>query len=243
LRKNKKAKKAIPFFLGVLLVISILAVLMTQEFSAPNSIIFQDNFETNDFAHWTQHGNSIITTDNPKDGTYCMRTLGGDNGNDANNGYCDKEFDANYTTLYALEYVKIREYPYSQDTNNFLFFLNKGTVFTYIAAVGLYNDNGNFKWSLGYANNGWGHSVKTTASMNPTLGVWYALELRLTCGRGSAEYQVWLNGAELIDLHVTGADSVISAANYLEIGDSLFMQDYDKIIISNQYIIPQISTT
>jgi hypothetical protein len=227
-----------------MLVISILVVLVSQEFSAPNLIIFQDNFETNDFSHWTRHGNSIITTDNPQDGTYCMRTLGGDNGNDANNGYCDKEFDANYTTLYALEYVKIREYPHNQEinTNNFLFLLNIDN-YELVAAVGLYNNSGNYKWTLGYANGEWGHSVQTESFMNPALNEWFALELRVTCGLNFAEYQVWLNGIELTDLHVTGANSVTSAVNYLEIGDSLFMQDYDKIIISNQYIAPSISTT
>jgi hypothetical protein len=173
-----------------------------------------------------------------------MKTLGGDNGNNANNGYADKNFDTHYTTLYALEYVKIREYPHNEETNtnNFLFLLNIDN-YGLVAAVGLYTENGNAKWSLGYANGGWGYSVQTNSFMNPALNEWYALELRVTCSLGSAEYQVWLNGVELTDLHITGANSVTSTIDYLEIGDSLFMQDYDNVTVSDQYIVPTIPPT
>jgi hypothetical protein len=241
--QKKSIKKSILFLSIFLLVISIIPVFISQKVYGSTSPIFQDSFESNDFSNWTLQGNSIITTDNPQDGNYCMRTLGGDNGNNSNNGYADKNFGVHYTTLYALEYVKIREYPHDEETNtnNFLFLANIDN-YGLVAAVGLYTYNGNAKWSLAYANGGWGHSVQTDAFMNPALNEWYALELRVTCGLGSAEYQVWLNGIELMDFHITGANSIISTIDYLEIGDSLFMQDYDNVTVSEQYIVPTVST-
>jgi hypothetical protein len=236
--------KARALFIIILLGLSLFLTSQTGIVVHASSI-FQSGFETGDFSQWTQHGNCIITTENPFNGTYCMKTLGGDNGNNSNNGYADKKFEEGYQTIYVLTYVKLLEYPYNPDvnTNNFLFLLNYASGFTYVAAVGLYIDSGNFKWSLGYANGGWGFSVSTTEFMNPALNVWYSLELQVVCGHGSAEYQVWLNGTELTGLHVTGADSVAPSVNYLEIGDSLFMQNYDSVTVSDQYIVPTLPST
>jgi hypothetical protein len=240
-----KKLKASALFIIYLLGLSLFISLQTGSVVNASSIIFQSGFETGDFSEWTRHGNCIITTDNPFNGTYCMRTLGGDNGDNLNNGYADKAFGEEYQTLFVLTYVKLLEHPYNTEdnTNNFLFLLDYEGAPTYVATVGLYNDSGNVKWSLGYQNGVWPAVATTTEFMNPTLNVWYPLEMKVTCGRGSAEYQVWLNGTELTGLHVTGADSIASTINYLEIGDSLFMQDYDSITVSDQYIVPTLPST
>jgi hypothetical protein len=236
-KASSKRNKKTGLFISCIVVSTLFIFSQTSTVFASN-LIFQSGFETGNFSQWTQHGNCIITTNNPFSGTYCMRTLGGHTGQCINNGYADKNFGEDYQTIYALTYVKLLENPHDTDvnTNNFLFLVNYHNSFDMVAAVGLYNDSGNFKWSLGYADGGWGYSAKTTEFMNPTLNVWYSLELKVVCGHGSAEYQVWLNGVELSGLHVTNADSVASSVNYLEIGDSLFMQDYDSVTVSTQYI-------
>jgi hypothetical protein len=201
------------------------------------TIVFQDNFGRGDFSAWTRHGNSAITTENPHSGQYCMRTLGGDNANQLNNGYADKQL-GEYQTLTVECWVKIIEYPYAKDTNNFIFLLNwtGGPNVSYVAALGIYNLDGEYKWSLGYSDGGWmiKGSKNTDIQKNPQLNVWHKIKLSVTCGIGTAEYKVWINDQPIEDLHVINANSVTSTINYLEIGDSLFQEDYADVTVTDE---------
>jgi hypothetical protein len=192
------------------------------------SSVFSDGFE-NGYSNYSQTGACTLSTVNPHSGVFSSRTTGG------SNGYMDRKLGVGYSTLSVTAWVLFEQYPTTSNDNlpdNQIFILQISPL-VYVAALGLYQNGNDYVWSLGYNNAGWGHSIQTAQLKNPTLNVWHQLTLTVYCSSTSAEYRAYVDGTELTGLHITGANSMTSHSDYVEIGDTYYRQHYDDVIIQD----------
>ena len=227
-------------FMGKSLLIGFLIVVMINglvfisvvHFGAAqsdNTILFSDGFESGDYSAWSGgHGACSISTVNPYSGTYCSLANG------ISNSYINTPYLGEHQFLNASIWVNFKQYPYNSSVlpDNQIFVVGAGNAM--IAALGLYpTGNSNpYCWSLGYSDGGWGFGLTSTQQENPSLNMWYFLTLTVNCSTTNAEYRCYVNGVELTDLHITGANSVISTADYVEYADSDIIQAYDDATVS-----------
>ena len=105
----------------------------------------------------------------------------------------------------------------------------------------LYNNGTDVVWRIGYYDEWEYNYINSALHTNPSTDLWTCVEIRAVNG-GEGEYQVWIDGEELTDLHLTGMgvyrnmDIVIIGPQILEYTEPAVTLHVDSVILGTEYI-------
>jgi hypothetical protein len=195
-------------------------------------VFFSDGFESGDFSAWNGTSNSpVVASISPFKGDYHAVFT-----NTANFSYVLFE---GVSEVFARGYFQLKALP-AVDYEHVLLmrFYDGGAIRGY---VGVQRHGGVQKWVMYYHNSGSSILIRSTME-TPIVDAWYSVEMRIRCGSGTAEYQVWINGTELTDITQTNRDSVGSTVNRVDFG--IPFEDYagsvtvwaDNCVLATEYI-------
>jgi hypothetical protein len=203
-----------------------------NEAKANPSTVFSDGFESGDFSAWTgTNGSPTVVTSPVHHGTRAMQ---------ADTSSVEQAYKTlpGYSTLYERCYVYFTNLPTNGNLISILELLSlSGSQVDVV--LGVKNWSGTLKWGLTWCNAVTDETIYFATTPNPTTGVWYCIELKVTCSATAYDWQFWVDGTSLktgtrgitpgtIDTARVGAwDKSEAITNYV-----------DCVVVADTYIEP-----
>ena len=151
-------------------------MLVTADFTLDPLYIFEDDFESGNFAAWSGSATegtgstATVTTINPHNGDYSGQfTIPAGTGGTTRRAYSNVNL-GNFDTVYAWAYVYMPN-DLSLANGQKLFVIRLNNAAGALASYGVIADSSGMHWGVQYA--GWPNAVGTSA---PSGGAWYLLE-------------------------------------------------------------------
>ncbi|MDR0372108.1 MAG: hypothetical protein LBI79_00875 [Nitrososphaerota archaeon] len=204
------------------------------------TVIFEDSFESGDFSKWTtvsaSAGTSIsVSSVWAHQGT--KSALFANNNQSPITMYLQKTISA-ADEVYMRFYIKAT--ALTIDPTGYVHLAGFRSATGFLCQIRLMPQGGNNYLQLDYYAGGTTQKLSSTRFLANTV---YCLELHFKRGAGNAEIHVYLNGAEVTDLTVTGLTLNSAVAN-IQLGSDWACYPggfsnlifYDAVIVSNEYV-------
>ncbi|MCK4434474.1 hypothetical protein KAU92_03200, partial [Candidatus Bathyarchaeota archaeon] len=197
----------------------------------PHPRIFSGDVEGGDFGSWDAViGTPRVTSGDAYNGTYKAVF-------DSQGDRVRKDFPAISTTHFRL-YFRINTLPSNPGDEVMLASMGQyGSG--WIQRIYLYNNGADVIWRMGYHDVSGYHFINSGQQANPSVDTWICVEMRGKSGINYGEFQVWIDGSELTDLHLTDMrvfrdiDFVLAGTQILSYTAVVYE---DSFVVDNQYI-------
>ena len=192
--------------------------------------IFSDDVEGGDFGRWDAViGAPQVTSGDAYNGSYKAVF-------DSQGARVRKDFAAT-SPLYFRFYFRIDALP--PNLGDEVMLGSMGELGNgWVQRIYLYNNGTDVVWRMGYYDS-WGRSyINSGQQANPNVDTWICVEIKAKSG-GNGEFQVWIDGSELTDLHLTNK-KVSRDINFVLAGTQILSYTVvvyeDSFVVHNSYI-------
>ncbi|MCW4029427.1 MAG: tail fiber domain-containing protein [Candidatus Bathyarchaeota archaeon] len=168
------------------------------------TVLFSDDFESNDFGAWSGHGANVSTVSSPvKQGAYGMRANSNAYGSTLKTGL------NRLGNTFALCYLYMENLPTS---GNYITFLRlSASGFNDGVAARIYNDGSNYRWVLCTPS---GNQVSDPVSLSAET--WYRVEIQRQVGSGNdGVASLWVDGTLI---YSSTTETMTSATDIIDVG-------------------------